>query len=624
MVGHGGHRGSEMNPCYLKMLGKSVKLKMGDITDEIADVIVNFTNNTLNNAAGVSGAILTAAGASVTEECKQFGTMPNDGLAVTGAGKLKCKKIIHVVGPKHTAAIVTSLQKVLQQCEKDGLNTIAIPAVGTGQACIDIQSSITSIFHAIEKHLSGCPTSCLKEICIIAFTQIIYQHYLTEFQSRISNSQITNGKICGKSIILKHGDITAEAVDGIVNISNSTWKRSRVSDGESQEVLPEDQETKQPGQGESCTQTIFPEKGDWGTVSSGQPQRSGDPRHGYQEEYRLADAAVPTDSIAVTGAGNLRSKKIIHIMGSNNDYTIPKSVKKALQECERHSLKTVALPAIGTGQAAIDPNISIHFILDGITTHLTGTPDSCLQDIFIIAVNEDVYQKYSKVFEDRCTDVQATREQNPRHSVIIDIPPSWTDMGSSEFMAVTLQEDSQEYKEVEGNFVKTSTKTSVKVIKVERIQDLKQWQSYTVKMQAVNRKYPNQLNERHLYHGTSFDVTKKINHHGFNRSFCGKNGKAYGQGTYFAKEAYYSSHDKFSVPDQDENKYVYQAAVITGTYCAGKQSYKEPPRINEDSEADLYNCVVDKVNNPFIFVVFCDDGAYPEYLITFKTLKPTA
>lgn len=40
-----------------------------------------------------------------------------------------------------------------------------------------------------------------------------------------------------------------------------------------------------------------------------------------------------------------------------------------------------------------------------------------------------------------------------------------------------------------------------------------------------------------------------------------------------------------------------------------------PPAKN--TNCDLYDTVVDKPNAPTIFVVFRDDNAYPEYLITF-------
>lgn len=32
-------------------------------------------------------------------------------------------------------------------------------------------------------------------------------------------------------------------------------------------------------------------------------------------------------------------------------------------------------------------------------------------------------------------------------------------------------------------------------------------------------------NERELFHGTKYESVKSINVHGFNRSFCGENGK---------------------------------------------------------------------------------------------------
>ena len=61
----------------------------------------------------------------------------------------------------------------------------------------------------------------------------------------------------------------------------------------------------------------------------------------------------------------------------------------------------------------------------------------------------------------------------------------------------------------------------IEVVKIERIQNPRLYQLYQAKKQTMN----NGGNELLLYHGTTKDAVDKINCTGFNRSFCGKNGK---------------------------------------------------------------------------------------------------
>ncbi|KAG5852859.1 hypothetical protein ANANG_G00067000 [Anguilla anguilla] len=96
---------------------------------------------------------------------------------------------------------------------------------------------------------------------------------------------------------------------------------------------------------------------------------------------------------------------------------------------------------------------------------------------------------------------------------------------------------------------------------------------------------------------------------------------AFGSGTYFAKEAYYSCDDKYSNPDENGHKYMYRARVLTGKPCLGLHGMREPSPVDPNNlQAGLHDCAVNNLQNPFIFVIFSDSGAYPEYLITFKTV----
>jgi len=89
----------------------------------------------------------------------------------------------------------------------------------------------------------------------------------------------------------------------------------------------------------------------------------------------------------------------------------------------------------------------------------------------------------------------------------------------------------------------------------------------------------------------------------------------FGKGVYFTDD--FSMSRMYSPPDKHRNAYVFQCRVLTGQYHAGKHGLIEP-RVRDKKSLTLYNSVVDTLKSPTIFVVFQDNQAYPEYLITYR------
>ena len=61
---------------------------------------------------------------------------------------------------------------------------------------------------------------------------------------------------------------------------------------------------------------------------------------------------------------------------------------------------------------------------------------------------------------------------------------------------------------------------------IERVQNPQLWfpyQTHKSHMDSINP--PETQNEQFLWHGTSAETVKNILNHGFNRSYCGKNGE---------------------------------------------------------------------------------------------------
>jgi len=60
--------------------------------------------------------------------------------------------------------------------------------------------------------------------------------------------------------------------------------------------------------------------------------------------------------------------------------------------------------------------------------------------------------------------------------------------------------------------------------------------------------------------------------------------------------------------------------VLIGQYTQGNSSMKTAPQLNPSSNL-LYDSLVDRMQDPTIFVAMTDSQAYPEYLITYKIDK---
>jgi O-acetyl-ADP-ribose deacetylase (regulator of RNase III) len=111
----------------------------GDITKIEADVIINAANTELIHGGGVALAIARAAGEDLVKESKEIGFVPIGDFAVTTAGKLKAKKVIHVptidyVNNKKITyeELEGVLEKVFKYCQENNFYKIATPLLGTG------------------------------------------------------------------------------------------------------------------------------------------------------------------------------------------------------------------------------------------------------------------------------------------------------------------------------------------------------------------------------------------------------------------------------------------------------------------------------------------------------------
>jgi O-acetyl-ADP-ribose deacetylase (regulator of RNase III) len=145
----------------MKPLKERISIRQGDITDMDVDAIVNAANNDLMLGAGVAGAILRKGGDSIQKECNKIGSIPIGYAAITGAGKLKARHVIHAasmgLGDMRTTAksLRTATAHSLRLAAERKLKTMAFPAVGTGVSGFPIEECAQIMLAEAAQHLKG-------------------------------------------------------------------------------------------------------------------------------------------------------------------------------------------------------------------------------------------------------------------------------------------------------------------------------------------------------------------------------------------------------------------------------------------------------------------------------------
>lgn len=165
-----------------RFLNGRVVVKVGDITKEDADALVNAANSSLMGGGGVDGAIHRAGGPDILKECREIRrTQYPDGLpageaVITTAGKMAAKHVIHTVGPvygrggKEKAELLAACYRnSLNLAAMKGLKTIAFPAISTGVYGYPLEEAAQVSSQAIKKFLSSDPR--IQELRLVFFSR---------------------------------------------------------------------------------------------------------------------------------------------------------------------------------------------------------------------------------------------------------------------------------------------------------------------------------------------------------------------------------------------------------------------------------------------------------------------
>lgn len=159
---------------------KIIRLVKGDITERKVDAIVNAANSYLRHGGGVAAAIVRKGGAIIQQESNKIGFVRVGSVAITTAGKLPCKAIIHAVGPrmgegdennKLRNAVRSSLVIASEKC----FRSISMPAISSGIFGFPKDRCAQILLNEAKKFLEGGITTIeTVEFCLIDDETIDY------------------------------------------------------------------------------------------------------------------------------------------------------------------------------------------------------------------------------------------------------------------------------------------------------------------------------------------------------------------------------------------------------------------------------------------------------------------
>ncbi len=174
--------------------GKWLKLVKGDITEERVDAIVNAANSHLRHGGGVAGAIVRKGGYEIQAESNKIGFVPVGEVALTGAGKLPAKYVIHAVGPRwgegdEDIKLKNAVENSLKLSDEKGFKKISMPAISSGIFGFPKDRCAQILLRTISEYLQNHPTSFLSEVRICLFDQPTIEAFNREFGKMFSEME---------------------------------------------------------------------------------------------------------------------------------------------------------------------------------------------------------------------------------------------------------------------------------------------------------------------------------------------------------------------------------------------------------------------------------------------------
>ena len=177
----------------LPKISRRVTIKLSNIVDEDVDAIVNAANNRLQHAGGVAATINRATDGEVQKASNQLVSRrgivdTGDAVATTVAGgKLKCKMVIHAVGPmayQHKQScgplLKSACNNAMVIAERFECKSISFPPISSGIYAVSKELVANVMLSTLCSYKCHSPV-LLTDVRIVIIDDPTYQVFLSVF-----------------------------------------------------------------------------------------------------------------------------------------------------------------------------------------------------------------------------------------------------------------------------------------------------------------------------------------------------------------------------------------------------------------------------------------------------------
>ncbi|ROW16677.1 hypothetical protein VPNG_01510 [Cytospora leucostoma] len=160
-----------------KALNDRVCLVRHDITKLKVDAITNAANRSLLGGGGIDGAIHSAAGHDLVEECRTLNGCKTGDAKITGGHKLPAKKVIHAVGPVYDVVrperseelLTNAYNAVLNLAVDNNCKSLALCGISTGVYGYPPREAAPVAISAVKKFLEGEKGQKLDKVVFVTW-----------------------------------------------------------------------------------------------------------------------------------------------------------------------------------------------------------------------------------------------------------------------------------------------------------------------------------------------------------------------------------------------------------------------------------------------------------------------
>ncbi|XP_065417614.1 protein mono-ADP-ribosyltransferase PARP9 isoform X2 [Chrysemys picta bellii] len=385
---------------YRKTLKEGIEISvwMDDMTRHNADALVNAANEYLHHIGGLALALAKAGGLEIKQESKRYierhGKLTTGQIAVTGGGRLSCKKIIHTVGPRWSAyeserccqtleAAIINVLKYVNDPDNN-IKSLAIPAVSSGIFGFPLDLCADVIVKTIKNFVELAPLfGWIKEI-----------HLVNIDEPTVAAMKRACEKLLGRSDINSLQETLPASANQLQDSITINGLHLHIIRGQI-----EDQQT-----AIIVNSVVINDDLSRGNISRAILQKAGS---FLQQEFRFESQKLPQscEKFILTKGYNLACKSVLHIVWSSQSSSDSRKVlKTAMSRCllkiQEPPFPSISFPVIGSGVLHLRKDEVADIMIDEVLSFAKEHPGRKLDVYFVIHPNNSfVYKAFRTKFD---------------------------------------------------------------------------------------------------------------------------------------------------------------------------------------------------------------------------------